>query len=294
MSRDHDDDLDLPALDGDTDEVGEAEGVGDDAHEELDFGDEAGDAFDDAAAGDAVDHGMNLGDGPEGGLLVDADDAAGLDVGTFDVSMGEEGGDLLEDRLASESGADDDLALGEEAIVADGGEEGPLADDEELREEDLPALDADDDGDVADDELYDRTMLAEQDELRWDDRAWTKLDAQSQATDDADDSGTFAVPGDEPANRARDAAWKALEETGRITAATILPGGSAIVALATADWGRAQLVRILPDGTARIIAEIDLREEDGDVCKVTHLRWQAADSRLVAVGSFGVCAFRPT
>lgn len=291
MSRDQDDDLDLPALDGDGDEPADAEGVGDD--EDL-IGDEEGDAFDDAAAGDAVDHGMSLGEGPEGGLLVDADDAAGLDVGAFDVSVGEEGGDLLEDRLGNDRGGDDDLAFGEELVVADAGEEGPLADDEELREEDLPALDADDDGDVPDDQLFERTMLAEQDELRWDDRAWAKVDAEPGVAEDSDDSGTLAVPGEDPAHRARDAAWKVLEETGRVTAATILPGGSAIVAVASADWGRAQLVRILPDGTARIIAEVDLREDDGDVCKVTHLRWQAAENRLVAVGSFGVCAFRPS
>lgn len=290
MPRDTDDDLDLPALDGDTDEPEEHAAEA----EDLDVReDDAGDAFDDAAAGDAVDHGMALGEGPEGGLLVDADDAgAGLDVGTFDVSIGEEGGDLLEDRV-DERGSDDDLAFGEESVVADGGEEGPLAEDEELREEDLPALDADDDGDVADDELFDRAMLAGEDELRWDDRAWSRVDVDGDATEDSDDSGALAVPGDDAASRARDAAWKLLDETGRLTAATFMPGGSVIVAVATPDWGRTQLIRILADGTARIIAEIDLREEDGDACKVTHLRWQAPKGRLVAVGSFGVCAFRP-
>ena len=76
-------------------------------------------------------------------------------------------------------------------------------------------------------------------------------------------------------------------------AAAFVPGGSVVVALATPDWGRALLVRILEDGVARIIAEIDPREDTGDACKVTHLRWDAPGNRLIAYGSFGVCAFRP-
>lgn len=287
-----DDELDLPDLDGESDEPTEAH-----EHEELDVADtdEGDDAFDDAAAGDAVDHGIPIGEGvAEGGLLADSDDAAALDVGGFDLSIGDESEDLRDDS-AEGRGDDPDLDTGEESEGVDGGEEGPSDADEELKEEDLPALDADEDGDVADDELFERSMLAENDELRWDDRAWSKVDVATNDDDREapDESGTLATPGDEPQHKARDAAWKLLEETGRTMAATFLPGGSVVVALATPDWGRALLVRILDDGAARIIAEIDPREETEESCKVTHLRWDAPGNRLIAYGSFGVCAFRP-
>jgi hypothetical protein len=288
-----DDELDLPDLDGESDEPTETPQLDLDA-QLLVADDEEGDAFDDATAGDAVEHGIPLGEGAEGGLLVDSDDAAGLDVGNFDLSIGDESEDLRDDA-AEGRGEDPDLDTGEESATADAGEEGPSDEDEELREEDLPALDADDDGDVADDELFERSMLTESDELRWDDRAWSKVDVAT-ADDDKDapdESGTLATPGDEPQHKARDAAWKLLEETGRAMAAVFLPGGSVIVALATPDWGRALLVRILEDGVARIIAEIDPREDTGDACKVTHLRWDALGNRLIAYGSFGACAFRP-
>jgi len=288
-----DDELDLPDLDGESEEPTDAAH----AHEELDVADvdEGHDAFDDSTAGDAVDHGIPIGEGAERGLLADSDDAAALDVGGFDLSLGEESENLRDDETEGR-GDDADLDTGDEGGGVDAGEEGPVDDDEELREEDLPALDADEDGDVADDELYDRAALADQDELRWDDRAWTKAELHDGMVDaDApDESGTLATPGDEPQHKARDAAWKVLEETGRTMAATFLPGGSVIVAVATPDWGRALLVRIVEDGAARIIAEIDPREDTGDACKVTHLRWDAAGNRLIAYGSFGVTAFRPS
>ena len=175
MPRDPDDDLDLPALDG---ALGDEELEAD--HDEIELSEDGGDALDDATAGDAIDHGVALGGdaAAEGGLLVDAEDAATLDVGAFDLSVGAEDVDLLDDHADRSDPSDEDVGLGDETVVVDGGEEGPLADDEELREEDLPALDADDDGDVADEDLYERTMLTEQDELRWDDRAWEKLDDQ--------------------------------------------------------------------------------------------------------------------
>jgi hypothetical protein len=290
-----DDELDLPDLDGESDEPAEAPHL----EEQLDVAetDDGGDAFDDAAAGDSVDHGIVLGEGAaEGGLLADSDDAAALDIGGFDLSIGDETEDLRDDA-AEGRGEDPDLDTGEESEGVDGGEEGPTDNHEELREEDLPALDADEDGDVADDELFDKAaMLSEGDELRWDDRAWTKVDVAppSDESEVPDESGTLATPGDDPQHKARDNAWKLLEETGRLTAAILLPGGNVVVALATPDWERALLVRIVEDGAARIIAEIDPREDTGDACKVTHLRWDAAGNRLIAYGSFGVCAFRPT
>lgn len=287
------DELDLPDLDGESDDPTETPH---DLAGELDVTEaDDGDAFDDATAGDAVDHGISLGEGAEGGLLADSDDAAALDIGGFDLSIGDETEDLRDDS-AEGRGEDPDLETGEESSTADAGEEGPSDEDEELREEDLPALDADEDGDVADDVLFERSMLAESDELRWDDRAWAKVDLAEHSDDREvpDESGALATPGDDPQLKARDAAWKVLEETGRTMSAAFLPGGSVVVALATPDWGRALLVRIAPDGAARIIAEIDPREDADDACKVTHLRWDAPGNRLIAYGSFGACAFRPT
>ena len=62
---------------------------------------------------------------------------------------------------------------------------------------------------------------------------------------------------------ARDATWKRLDETGRVTAAALVPGESVVVALDGPD--RPVLVRILIDGVARIIAEIDTSATDDDV-----------------------------
>ena len=108
-----------------------------------------GDALDDATAeGDPLRKSRSRAPRPE--WLVDADAAGGLDVGPFDISLSAEG-KLLEVDQLDPLGPDEELGAGEEVVHTDGGEEGPLDDDEELREEDLPALDADDDGDVADD-----------------------------------------------------------------------------------------------------------------------------------------------
>lgn len=287
-------DLDLPALDGDDDG-----GRDELALEGIELSEDAGgDAFDDATNEDAP-HDDLTPEGAEGGWLLDADTAAGLDVGPLDVVVGAEGERVLfEDDHAE--GGHDDLASAiqhEEAFVADTGEEGPIALDEELREEDLPAIDADDDGDVADDDLFDRTALAADDELRWDDRAWTKLIDHPAPGDEADDSGVLAVPGEDAAHAARDKTWKRLDETGRIMAAAFLPGGGLVLALSTPDRARALIVRVQTDGDARIIAEIDPRsaavEDDGEACMVTFVRWDATGGCLFVGGNFGVEAYRP-
>ena len=113
----------------------------------------------------------------------------------------------------------------------------------------------------------------------------------------ADDSGVLAVPGEDPAQSARDAIWKKFDESGRLMAATLVPGGSVFVALATTDRSRALVVRIQSDGEARIIAEIDPRsakaEDDGEACVVTFLRWDTARGCLFVGGNFGVEAYQP-
>ena len=285
-------DLDLPPLDGAL--LGEEADEEAEAPDDLPDDDELGDPLDDATSeGDPLDE--MVVEGAEGGWLVDAEDAGALDVGPFDVSLSPEVKHLEVDE-PEPLGADDELGAGEEVIHTDGGEEGPVADDEELREEDLPALDADDDGDVADESLFERGVIDTGEELRWDDRAWARapITPPTEGVEaDADDSAMLAGPGDDPKFSARDATWKTFDETGRVTAAVLVPGESVVVALDGPD--RPVLVRILIDGVARIIAEIDTSATDDDVeaWRVTALRWDAARGCLVATGPFGAQAFRP-
>jgi hypothetical protein len=289
------DDLDLPPFDGGA--VGEGLDEEPDpalADHELPEHHELGDALDDSTSeGDPLDE--IVVEGAEAGWLVDADDAGGLDVGPFDISLSAEV-KLLEVDEPEPVGADEELG-GEEVVHSDGGEEGPLADDEELREEDLPALDADDDGDVADESLFERGVIDTGEELRWEDRAWARAPITAPAMPgdptDADDSGMLAAPGDDPKLSARDATWKRLEEAGRVTAAVFVPGESVVLALDGPD--RPVLVRISSDGVARIIAEIDTSATDEDIeaWRVTGLRWEAGPGCLIATGPFGAQAFRP-
>lgn len=290
-----DDDLDLPPLDGSIGDGEHEDGEAGEGHHDEDVEDarELGDAFDDSTAeGDPLDE--IAVEGTEAGWLVDSEDSPTLDVGAFDVAITAEGKILDEDEPEVRHGVDEELGAQEEAVHTDGGEEGPLAEDEELREEDLPALDADDDGDVADDALFERGAMDTGEELRWDDRAWARAPAAaSEQADESDDSGMLPVPGDEPRLAARDATWKRLEESGRVTAAAIVPGESVVVAMDGPE--RPVLVRVLTDGVARIIAEIDnsATDDDGSACRVTSLRWDAARGCLVATGTFGAQAFRP-
>jgi hypothetical protein len=294
------DELDLPPLDGVLGgEEPEPEGA---SHEDLDDhgAHHDGDAFDDATSeSDPLDlaHLAQIGaDGAEAGWLVDSEDAGGLDVGAHDVSIADEGKVLEDDEPEHGTPADEELGANEEAVHTDGGEEGPLAEDEELREEDLPALDADEDGDVSDESLFERGSMEggeTGEELRWDDRAWARVPVLADQSEDADDSGMLAVPGEDPKHGPRDATWRRLEETGRITAATLVPGESVVIALDGPE--RPVLVRILTDGVSRIIAEIDNGASDDEVgaCRVTGLRWDIGRGCLVATGNFGAQAFRP-
>jgi hypothetical protein len=169
---DEDEDLgDLPPLDGATDDEPEAPAEElEDAP--LESGDEA-DPFDDATGeADPVDE--LAPEGAEAGWLDDAADADELDVGPHDLDEQERGG-LLDD--ADEPGVgDEDFGLGgaESVLAVDAGEEGPDADDDELREEDLPRLDADDEGEGADAEFTDMWPGADDERPPWDDRAWER------------------------------------------------------------------------------------------------------------------------
>lgn len=292
ISRAKEDDLDLPPLDGEGE--GEEE-TGDGAADELDEeNSDGGDAFDDATAEDEpIEFAV---EGAEGGWLQDADDAESLDVGVFDLVSDADTRAAEDDEPDTRTHDDDLLGVDESVSAVDSGEEGPLADDDELKEEDLPALDADEDGDVADDVLFDRAMLGAEEELRWDDRAWAPV-AEFDGTEEDNreshwDSGALVAPGEEKQS-ARDAAWRHLDESGRVTAAAFVPGDSVVVAVD--ERTRTMLVCIRPDGVARIVAEIDAPsgDDDGEPLRVTALRWDASGGWLVARGTFGVQAFRP-
>lgn len=276
--------LELPSLDGTDDEESEHAA----AHDDEDLGDEEPDAnaLDDTTGEDRPVDDLAFAEGSESGWLVDADGAAALDIGGYDVAITDEAKILVDDEADLRGGGLEDLIDTDESVVADGGEEGPVADDEHLREEDLPALDADDDGDVPDDLLFDRALVGggAEDELRWADRAWERVEVPVGA-DELDDSGVLALPTD--AKSARDRTWKKLEGGG-ITAAAFVPGGSVVVALGRGD--KALLVRILPDGEARILAEVEAADARA---VVTALRWDGGHGHLVAAGNFGVEAYRP-
>ncbi|MBS2014379.1 MAG: hypothetical protein JST00_15940 [Deltaproteobacteria bacterium] len=282
--------LDLPPLDGEGHEDEEQASIAG-AEEELDAARDMEDALDDATAeADPVEE--IAVEGAEAGWLEGSEDA-GIDVSTFDVGIGAET-KLLEDDEADTRIAHEDLGGDEDDVGVDAGEEGPLADDEELREEDLPQLDADDDGDMDEESLYDRTTLGSDEELRWADRAWTRVESPPEARDDgSEDSGLLAIPGEDPKLGPRDAVWRRFEESGRLTAAVLVPGEGVVVALDTPE--RPVLVRILADGAASIIAEIEVAAMDDDAppCRVATLRWNAARGCIVASGSFGTQAFRP-
>jgi hypothetical protein len=281
--------LDLPALDGEEDQPL----LDDHAHDLPEARDDGGDPLDDAAFG-----GVDAGEeelstlGNEGGWLEDAEAAGALDIGTIDVSLEPEGR-VLDDAEPDLSSGLEDLIHTSEEYVVDGGEEGPLAADEELREEDLPALDADDEGDTPDDALYDRSLIGGEDELRWADRAWAPADQLTKdlSPDSGEESGMLAVPCDD---QPRDLAWKTLDETGRVMAAAFVPGEAVVLAFATPDRARAFLVRITAEGDPRIIAEVDPRvEDDGSSCDVTMMWWDANRACLIVAGSFGIHAYRP-
>jgi hypothetical protein len=160
---------DLPPLDGEGDEADSDSPAPDLDDDELLEAD--ADPFDDSTGeGDPVPEleGAAGGAEAEAGWLEDADDAETLDVGAADILGVEEengaGKSLLADNDALGVG-DEDFDLGDDRPHAaqDAGEEGPEADDEALREEDLPSLDADDAGEGDDESFFDELSVEEPD-----------------------------------------------------------------------------------------------------------------------------------
>jgi hypothetical protein len=146
-----DDEIDeLPPLDGADD--GEAEATYDDLVDDASDDDSLDDA---TGEDDPVDPSDIDAEGAESGWLDDAEDADALDMGS-ELSTFEESGGHDPKLDFEELGVDgEDFGLGgdESAASLDAGDEGPVAADEELREQDLPRLDADEEGEVEDAEL---------------------------------------------------------------------------------------------------------------------------------------------
>jgi hypothetical protein len=175
-----DDDIDLPPLDGGTEDPAADDSDSDDLDPVP--ADAGKDPFDDSTGTDDP---------------VDSDDIDPLDQENGgegeDPERVDEQADLLDDResglleesvLADGDDAtitDEDFGIGDDepSAAMDGGEEGPQDADEELREEDLPALDADDLGDAEEDDFFELESSANAPfpwaEPRWESRAVASL-----------------------------------------------------------------------------------------------------------------------
>jgi hypothetical protein len=170
-----DDELsELPPLDGESPDES-------DETPELDEEPDTDDASRDDATGedDPVDLGdLDIADG-EGGWLEGTDDADDLDMGETNLVELDTELDSLKDMEEPGVG-DEDFGLGgdPEHTELDAGDEGPVAADEELREQDLPALDADEEGDVDDADLVDPGFAADEPVgLPWAAEPWVRVGA---------------------------------------------------------------------------------------------------------------------
>ncbi|MGD0528303.1 MAG: hypothetical protein ABSE49_24420, partial [Polyangiaceae bacterium] len=173
------DDLDeLPPLDGDS---GDRPEGGETGVEPGELVGEDGDASLDDATGedDPVDADDLEVDDAEGGWLDEPADAPDLDLG--DVGVVEMSDQAPATEGAEEPGVgDEDFGFGSapERGGLDGGDEGPVGADEELREADLPELDADEEGDLDDAALVDAGFAADEPVgLPWAAEPWSHVGA---------------------------------------------------------------------------------------------------------------------
>jgi hypothetical protein len=300
------DDLELPDLDGDASpsEDDDRPRANDDWLP-LDRAEE--DPFDDTTGEDEPVRSDEVFD-EETTWLSDSEPEGGIDEGILhDVaSMTLAGPTEVDDApgsLAEEDASLDSLDILDARLSEpDTGEEGPTADAEESFDEDLPRFDSEDGAELADDSLYDPGALFDTDELTWADRGFCRVVAVDAELVGTELNYGLVSPGDDPNDALRDATWRKLEKTGLVMAASVVPGASVILAVATADRTRARLVRIAEDGVARIVAELDAdgldgaqhRAPDDDAfCSVDALRWDEMHGCIVVSGAFGQIAYRP-
>jgi hypothetical protein len=160
-----DDELDeLPPLDGDSEDSSDPDDparddAGDDADADLDADEEGGageNALDDSTGENESPDTRDLSlDDDETSWLDEAAETPDLDLGDMPLfAVKDEGGDkgLALDEPDDRVVDDEDAGLAESParVGLDSGDEGPIDEDEELRDEDLPALDADDEGESED------------------------------------------------------------------------------------------------------------------------------------------------
>jgi hypothetical protein len=166
----------LPPLDGDGKDPPE---------EEDDFGDVIEESTEDATLDDSTAEDdppdvkdLDL-DGAESGLTNDAAEAHDLDLGedAAIADFGEEASSPAEDEPAVDD-EDYGLAEGPERGGLDAGDEGPIDEDEELRDADLPALDADEEGDLDEAALIDAGFASDEPlGLPWAANPWLRVGA---------------------------------------------------------------------------------------------------------------------
>jgi hypothetical protein len=168
----------LPPIDGDGKEPPEGEG---------DFGDLLDESSEDATLDDSTAEDdppdvkdLDL-DDAEGSVAGDAAEAHDLDLGddAAIADFGEESASKEEtEEVNAENDEDYGLAEGPERGGLDGGDEGPLDADEELRDADLPALDADEEGDLDDAALVDAGFASDEPlGLPWAATPWLRVGA---------------------------------------------------------------------------------------------------------------------
>lgn len=155
------DELDeLPPLDGDANDAPEAESEVE--IEDLDDASEA--SLDDATGEDdpADTEELDL-DESDTGWLEEPNETPDLDLGDVAITdFGET--DSAADDAEEPGTGEEDFGFGDapERGGLDAGDEGPLDEDEELREQDLPQLDADEEGDLEDAALVDEGFAADE------------------------------------------------------------------------------------------------------------------------------------
>jgi hypothetical protein len=181
IGTDRDDLEELPPLDG---EEGEAGAENESLEGSVDPAPD-GQGLDDEVAGDDVDGDEEVAANEGEATWLDGEqDAADLDLGAApDALVDAETEMSAADDASAEYEADADMSEEPAHLLTDGGDEGPVAPDEELRDDDLPALDADDEGEAAEDAFVDARFAADEPlGLPWAARPWPRVGAPVQVT----------------------------------------------------------------------------------------------------------------
>lgn len=162
----------LPPLDGEVEEESEPEVEVEDEEGAEPLDDSVGPS-DDADLDD-----LDI-DESERSWLSESSDSEDLDLGTSALcDLGTEESFASDSEEAEIPSGGDLPGDSSEDLELDGGEEGPLAPDDELRDEDLPALDADADGELEDTAFMDDRFSTEEPiGLPWATRPWVPVGA---------------------------------------------------------------------------------------------------------------------